>query len=83
MLVGDAVDLFSAAFSIRSKCCRQPGRRSVCSTRSSTFISGFRYFFFGVGDVSIWVSLAALAGFIVTCLILITWIVRTGYKLKT
>ncbi len=46
-------------------------------------ISGFRYFFFGVGDVSIWVSLGALAGFITGCLVLIGWIVKSGYKLKT
>lgn len=46
-------------------------------------VSGFRYCFFGTGDVSIWISLGALAAFIVMCLLLISWIVRTGYKLKT
>ena len=46
-------------------------------------VSGFRYFFFGAGDVSVWLSLAALAGFIVVCLAIVSWIVKTGYKLKS
>lgn len=45
-------------------------------------ISGFRYCFFGTGDVSIWISLAALTLFICTALALIHRIVRTGYRLK-
>ena len=46
-------------------------------------ISGFRYCFFGTGDVSIWISLAALTGFIVAALLAIAWIVRTGYRLRS
>lgn len=46
-------------------------------------ISGFRYCFFGTGDVSIWISLAALTGFIVAALAAIAWIVRTGYRLRS
>ena len=46
-------------------------------------VSGFRYFFFGTGDVSVWVSLAALGGFIGLALAIISWIVRTGYRLKS
>jgi ABC-2 type transport system permease protein len=46
-------------------------------------ISGFRYCFFGTGDVSIWISLAALTGFIVAALAVIAWIVRTGYRLRS
>ena len=46
-------------------------------------VSGFRYFFFGSGDVSVWVSLAALAGFIGVCLAIVSWIVRTGHRLKS
>lgn len=45
-------------------------------------ISGFRWAFFGVGDVSVAVSLAATAGFFFTCLAVVAWIFRTGYRLK-
>lgn len=46
-------------------------------------ISGFRYCFFGSGDVSIWISLGALVGFIAAALAAIAWIVRTGYRLRS
>jgi ABC-2 type transport system permease protein len=45
-------------------------------------VSGFRWSFYGVSDVSIGVSLAATLGFLVLCLTIIWWIFRTGYKLK-
>jgi ABC-2 type transport system permease protein len=45
-------------------------------------ISGFRWSFFGVGDVSIEVSLIALAAFLAVCLAVIAWIFRTGWRLK-
>lgn len=46
-------------------------------------ISGFRFVFFGAGDVNFLISLAALAGFIVLALTVVAWIIRTGYRLKT
>jgi len=46
-------------------------------------VSGFRWSFFGASDVNVGVSLAATVGFMVLCLAGITWIFRTGYKLKT
>ncbi|MDB5680037.1 ABC transporter permease [Sphingomonas bacterium] len=45
-------------------------------------ISGFRWSFFGKGDVDIWISLAATFGFMLLCLAVIAWIFRTGYRLK-
>jgi ABC-2 type transport system permease protein len=45
-------------------------------------VSGFRWSFYGISDVSIGVSLAATLGFMTLCLVLIGWIFRTGYKLK-
>lgn len=45
-------------------------------------ISGFRWTFFGKGDVNIWVSLAATTSFLVICLTMIWWIFRTGWRLK-
>lgn len=46
-------------------------------------ISGFRWTFFGQGDVAIGWSLVAIAGFLTVSLTAITWIFRTGYRLKS
>ncbi|HEY4251429.1 MAG TPA: ABC transporter permease, partial [Roseomonas sp.] len=45
-------------------------------------ISGFRWSFYGVGDVSLAASLGFMAGFITLCLALLWWMFRTGYRLK-
>jgi ABC-2 type transport system permease protein len=45
-------------------------------------ISGFRWCFFGQGDVPVAISLAATLGFMLVCLGIVTWIFRTGYRLK-
>jgi ABC-2 type transport system permease protein len=45
-------------------------------------ISGFRWTFFGVGDVSILVSLTATLAFFFICLGIVFWMFRTGYRLK-
>ncbi|MGU3538507.1 ABC transporter permease [Methylobacterium sp. A54F] len=46
-------------------------------------ISGFRWSFFGTADVSLGVSLAMTGLFLAICLGLVTWIFRTGYRLKS
>ena len=46
-------------------------------------INGFRWSFYGTSDVSIGVSLAAIAAFLTICLTIIWWIFKTGYRLKT
>jgi ABC-2 type transport system permease protein len=45
-------------------------------------ISGFRWSFYELGDVSIDVSLAATLLFLALCLAIVWWIFRTGYRLK-
>ncbi|MBD8679917.1 ABC transporter permease [Sphingomonas sp. CFBP 13720] len=45
-------------------------------------ISGFRWTFFGIGDVPVAASLAATFGFLCVCLIVIAAIFRTGWRLK-
>ena len=45
-------------------------------------ISGFRWTFYGSGDVGIGVSLAATLGFLFVCLAVVGWMFRTGYRLK-
>jgi len=46
-------------------------------------ISGFRWSFYGVADVNVGVSMAAILGFLALCLVLVWWIFRTGWKLKS
>lgn len=45
-------------------------------------ISGFRWTFFGQGDVSVVISLSAVAAFLTICLVLTFWMLRSGYRLK-
>ncbi|MBI4273633.1 MAG: ABC transporter permease [Rhizobiales bacterium] len=45
-------------------------------------ISGFRWAFFEIADVSVAVSLGMTMLFLVTCLATVWWIFRTGYRLK-
>ena len=46
-------------------------------------ISGFRWCFFGVADVSIATSLVAVFGFMILCLAIIAWIFKSGWQLRT
>jgi len=45
-------------------------------------ISGFRWSFYGVADVNVGVSVAAISGFLVLCMAAVWLIFRTGWKLK-
>jgi ABC-2 type transport system permease protein len=45
-------------------------------------ISGFRWSFFGVADVNVGISLAAIMGFLAACIGAVWWIFRTGWRLK-
>ena len=46
-------------------------------------VSGFRWSFYGVADVSVAVSLGMTTVFLATCLATVWWIFRTGYRLKS
>ena len=45
-------------------------------------ISGFRWSFFEVSDVSVAVSIVMIAAFLAICLGIVWWIFKTGYKIK-
>jgi len=45
-------------------------------------ISGFRWSFFEVSDVSVGVSLAMICMFLLVCLGLVWWMFKTGYRLR-
>ena len=46
-------------------------------------ISGFRWSFYGISDVHVGLSLAAIFGFLAICMAIIAWMFKTGYRLKT
>jgi ABC-2 type transport system permease protein len=46
-------------------------------------VSGFRYSFFGTGEVNIIISIFTISLFILLCIIIIWKIFKTGYKIKT
>lgn len=46
-------------------------------------ISGFRWSFYGVADVSVALSVGMVALFLCICLAVIAWMFKTGYRLRT
>ena len=46
-------------------------------------ISAFRWSFYGLADVNVVVSVAAILGFLAACMAAVWWIFRTGWKLKS
>ena len=45
-------------------------------------ISGFRWSFFEISDVSVGLSLSMVLVFLVACLFIVWWMFKTGYRLK-
>ena len=45
-------------------------------------VSGFRWSFYGTADVSLVVSLAMTVMFLAACLAVVSWMFKTGYRLK-
>ena len=45
-------------------------------------VSGFRWSFFGVSDVNVAISLAAILLFLGSCSAVVWWMFKTGYRLK-
>ncbi|MBA2690825.1 MAG: ABC transporter permease [Burkholderiales bacterium] len=46
-------------------------------------ISGFRWSFYGIADVSVGLSLAMTAVFMAIFVVIVAWMFKTGYRLKT
>ena len=60
-----------------------PGWRTISLFNPIVYlVSGFRWSFYGTSDVGVGISLAATLGFFALCLLLVSWIFRTGYRLK-
>ncbi|MDH4050149.1 MAG: ABC transporter permease [Rubrivivax sp.] len=45
-------------------------------------VSGFRWSFYGLADVGLWLSLGMTLAFLGVALAVVAWIFRTGYRLK-
>ena len=45
-------------------------------------VSGFRWSFYGIADVSVAISLAMTFVFMAICVAIVAWIFKTGYRLK-
>jgi ABC-2 type transport system permease protein len=45
-------------------------------------VSGFRWSFYGIADVSVAISLAATLAFMSICVAIVAWMFKTGYRLK-
>jgi ABC-2 type transport system permease protein len=45
-------------------------------------VSGFRWSFYGIADVSVGISLAMTLVFMAICVAIVAWIFKTGYRLK-
>jgi ABC-2 type transport system permease protein len=61
-----------------------PGWRTVALFNPVVYlISGFRWSFYESSDVNVAVSLAMTMGFFAICLAIVSWIFRTGYRLKS
>lgn len=46
-------------------------------------VSGFRWSFFGISDVGVALSLTMTGVFLFACAVVVAWIFKTGYKLKS
>ncbi len=46
-------------------------------------ISGFRWSFYGHAEIDVAVSVSAIFGFLLVCLLAVWWIFKTGWKLKS
>jgi ABC-2 type transport system permease protein len=61
----------------------EPWRTATLFNPIVYLISGFRWSFYGVGDVPVGISLGATLGFLLVCLAVVAWIFKTGYRLKS
>ena len=46
-------------------------------------VSGFRWSFYSIADVSVGISLGMTVAFLAACLAVVAWMFRTGYRLKS
>ena len=45
-------------------------------------INGMRYSFYGVSDFNIWISIGCMLLFLITCIAVVTTLLKKGYNIK-
>ncbi len=60
----------------------EPWRTITLFNPAIYLISGFRWTFFGQGDVAIGISMAVIGVMLLVCVATVVWMFRTGYRLK-
>ena len=60
----------------------EPWRTATLFNPIVYLINGFRWTFYGTADVAVEVSLGITLAIFVLCLFIVSWIFRTGYRLK-
>ena len=45
-------------------------------------VSGFRWSFYEIADVNIWISFITILVILISCLLIVSWIFSTGYRIK-
>ena len=61
----------------------EPWRKIALFNPVVYLVSGFRWSFYGVSDVAACVSFGMTLAFLALCMVLVGWIFRTGYRLKS
>lgn len=60
-----------------------PAWRSIALLNPVVYlISGFRWSFYEISDVNVFISLGMTSAFLVVCMVVVWWIFKTGYRLK-
>jgi len=61
-----------------------PAWRTVAYANPVVYlISGFRWSFYGRADVQVGISLGATLVLLFACLAIVSWMFKTGYRLKS
>tara|TARA_B100000212_G_C27152862_1_gene438277 strand:- start:119 stop:313 length:195 start_codon:yes stop_codon:yes gene_type:complete len=46
-------------------------------------INGLRFSFYGISDFNIWISIALMVLFLMTCVIAVSMLLKKGYNIKS
>ena len=82
LLIITPLTFLGGTFYSIQRACRRSGRTVALFNPVVYLISGFRWSFFEIADVSHAVSVGMTLLFLVVCLVTVWWMFRTGYKLK-
>ena len=47
------------------------------------YINGLRFSFYGVSDFNIWISISSMITFLITCVLIVIFLLKRGYNIKS